>query len=425
MTGPVKVIDIELSSPINDMDGLGKYRSLQALVRLHGRPLGYIVLTATGERCSASDIIDAVRETLRCRLVKEGFSPGLSCHSTPEGWMIDEIPVASLMEDKVPFPIVTVAVCTRNRSQNLRGCLRAIERLIYPRLDILLIDNAPRSDAADRLVKREFPGVRYLVEPRPGLDRARNRAIMEAQGEIIAFTDDDVVVDGGWIQALVRIFVDDPDVMAVTGLVVPYELETKAQILFEIYGGFGKGFERRRVPPRNGTSRYRWSHLAAGDLGTGANMAFRRSVFDKIGGFDPALDMGTATCGGGDLEIFFRVIHEGFTLIYEPAAIVRHIHRREYSELKAQIRSWGSAFIAYLLRSAVAYPAARFRISCFAVRWLVGRHLIRILKNPSGPGRIPVDLMLAELYGSLAGLFAYQRACRDAKRIEADLGPMG
>lgn len=326
--------------------------------------------------------------------------------------------------DGGPFPLVTVAVCTRDRAHHLNGCLTAIQRLTYPRLDVLLIENAPRADAARKLVEKEFPRVRHLVEPRPGLDWARNRAIMEALGDIIAFTDDDVVVDPVWIDALVGVFAEDARVMAVTGLVVPYELETEAQILFETYGGFGKGFEGRSYPPGNKKKRPKWSHLAAGDLGTGANMAFRRCVFDRIGGFDPALDTGTATCGGGDLEMFFRVIQEGYTLVYEPGAVVRHIHRRDYSELKAQIRSWGSAFIAYLVRSAIAYPAARFRISCFAVRWLIGRHLLRMLKNPSGPGRIPVDLMLSELYGSLAGVFAYRRACRAAKRIEANFGPI-
>ncbi len=424
MKGPIKIIDLELSSPIKDIDGLERYTSIQALIRLHDRPLGYIVLPVTKECCSATDIIEGIRETLRCRLVHEGFARRLLCHSTPEGWIIDGIPVAPATENESPVPLVTLAVCTRNRVQNLRGCLKAIERLTYPRLDTLLIDNAPCTDAAERLVKKEFPGVRYLVEPRPGLDWARNRAILEAGGDIIAFTDDDVVVDPGWIEALVRVFAEDPDVMAVTGLVVPHALETEAQILFETYGGFGKGFKRKTLPPRNVTRRHGRSHLAAGDLGTGANMTFRRSVFDVIGGFDPALDTGTATCGGGDLEIFFRVIQEGFTLVYEPNAIVRHIHRREYNALKAQIKSWGTAFVAYLIRSAIAYPRERFMILCFTVQWLIGRHLIRMLKNLKGSKRIPFGLMLAELWGSLIGLFAYQRARRVVKKIEAEFGPM-
>ena len=119
------------------------------------------------------------------------------------------------------------------------------------------------------------------------------------------------------------------------------------------------------------------------------------------------------------------VIQEGHTLVYEPDAMVRHIHRREYNELKTQIRNWGTAFIAYLVRSAMAYPEARSMVLFFMVRWFIGRHLIRMLRHLWGPQRIPFDLMMAELAGSLTGLFAYQRACRNLKRIEAQLAHRG
>jgi len=330
-----------------------------------------------------------------------------------------------IQENEDVLPRVTVAVCTRDRVQHLTGCLAAIERLTYPRLDILLVDNAPETDAAERLVTKEFPDVRYVTEPRPGLDWSRNRAIMEAKGEIIVFTDDDVVVEPEWIQAIVKVFVENVHVMAVTGLVLPYELETETQVLFEMYGGFGKGLERREFPPHEGHGCCKWAHLAAGDLGTGANMAFRRPLFDAIGGFDPALDVGTATCGGGDLEMFFRVIQEGYTLIYEPAAVVRHIHRREYRELKTQIRSWGTAFIAYLMKSARAYPKERLRIYCFTLRWVIGRHLIRAITQLLGPRRIPLNLMLMELWGSMNGFFAYRTASIRADDIRSNFGPIG
>ena len=70
-------------------------------------------------------------------------------------------------------------------------------------------------------------------------------------------------------------------------------------------------------------------YIGSGAYGTGANMAFRRSLFHQIGFFDPALDVGTVTNGGGDLDMFYRVIQEGHTLVYEPRAIVRHRHRRD------------------------------------------------------------------------------------------------
>lgn len=135
------------------------------------------------------------------------------------------------------YRLVTVVVCTRDRTNDLAMCLEALLQLDYPYLDFLVVDNAPTTNATQQLVAEKFPQVRYVCEPRPGLDWARNRAIVEAKGEIIAYTDDDVIVDAGWVKALVQPFLEDASVMAVTGLVAPYELETSAQIMFEMYGG--------------------------------------------------------------------------------------------------------------------------------------------------------------------------------------------
>ena len=133
---------------------------------------------------------------------------------------------------------------------------------------------------------------------------------------IIAFTDDDVSVDAGWVEAIGRLFAGEPDVDAVTGLVVPDETDVEAQRLFEEYGGFSRGFDRRyeRVDTVS-CERAARRHGGAGRFGTGANMAFRRRVFERIGLFDPALDVGTPTNGGGDLEMFFRVLKEGGTTV--------------------------------------------------------------------------------------------------------------
>jgi GT2 family glycosyltransferase len=324
-----------------------------------------------------------------------------------------------------PFPLVTVAVCTRDRTADLAICLDALGRLDYPALDLLVVDNAPSNDATERLVRATYPNVRYIREPRPGLNWARNRAIMEAHGEIIAYTDDDVVVDARWVSALAQIFAENPEVMAVTGLVVPYELETKAQILFEEYGGFGRGFKRRwyRVDREEGERvaiHHGWTAL----FGTGANMAYRRSLFNRIGYFDPAMDVGTATNGGGDLDMFFRVLHEGYMLVYEPSAIVRHRHRRDYASLRTQIANNGVGFSAYLVRSALAYPNERFAIIRFWLSRLRRWHLPRLMKSLKGMEPFPRDLILAELWGYLIGLGRYPKAQRTAAKTARVFGPL-
>ena len=164
-------------------------------------------------------------------------------------------------------------------------------------------------------------------------------------------------------------------------------------------------------------------HGGAGKFGAGANMAFRRSVFDSIGPFDPALDVGTATNGGGDLEMFFRVLKEGHTLVYEPAAIVRHRHRRTYEELRVQLANNGVGFYAYLVRSATAYPEDRFAFARLGAWWFWWWSLRRLVASVFRPKRFPRDLILAELRGSLEGLRRYGRAVRDAAAISRRFGP--
>jgi GT2 family glycosyltransferase len=416
----VKLIDVELSRPLRDIAEAERYGALQVLVRLHDTPIGYVKLPLLHGRCSAAALCKAIvrqhgraiaSQMLRQRLERPLPSDGLALA------LDDLLQTQPDSLHGVWCPLVTVAVCTRDRPQCLRGCLNALMRLDYPALDLLVIDNAPGSEASEQLV-RQYPGVRYVCEPRPGLDWARNRAIEEAHGEIIAYTDDDVAVDPCWVEALAKVFVENPEVMAVTGLVVPHELETQPQQLFECYGGFGRGFVRRwyrRDPARGNKETF---HIGAGRFGTGANMAYRRSVFAHIGGFDPALDVGTLTNGGGDLEMFFRVLQEGYTLVYEPAAMVRHCHRRDYAQLRSQLANNGIGLYSYFVRSALAYPEMRIAIIRFGLWWFWWWHLRRLLRGFIRPNGLPRDLILAELFGVFAGLVRYPRARRVAARIE-------
>jgi GT2 family glycosyltransferase len=398
---------------------------VQALVRLHGVPLGYVSLPLAAGRITAAALSKTILEQHSWAIIRHLVDDGLAVPPQPDGLRIADLPHIVHPPFSGPWPSVTVAVCTRDRPADLALCLAALSRLDYPHLDLLVVDNAPKTEATAELVRRTFPQVRYIREPRPGLDWARNRAIVEAQGEIIAYTDDDVVVDGGWVRALAQVFAEDPTVMAVTGLVVPYELETVPQLLFEQYGGFGRGFERKwyRVDPLNKepvASTYGW----IGKFGTGANMAYRSNLFHQIGAFDPALDVGTATNGGGDIEMFFRVMKEGHTLVYEPSAIVRHRHRRDYASLRAQIANNGVGFSAYYVRSALAYPDERLAFVQLWLRWLWRWHIRRLVRSLKGTERFPRSLIVAELLGYFIGLSRYHRARPTAAKIARTLGPL-
>jgi O-antigen biosynthesis protein len=418
MTEPIKVVDVELSKPLKALTGLANYASLRGLVRLHGVPVGQVEVPVEVDHCSPEDLGNAILGNLGKALIDRLLSDWLMNEWKKTDFNVEELLDSPLQRKDADRPVVTVAVCTRNRTVGLKECLDALLAIDYPWLDLLVVDNAPIDDATLSLVQFSYPQVRYIREPRPGLNWARNRAILEAKGEIIAFTDDDVTVDPNWVSSLAQVFIEDPDVMAVTGLVVPRELDYEAQILFEKYGGFGRGYQRRwyRVGfPSRGKAANRFG--GAGMFGTGANMAYRRSLFEQIGYFDPALDVGTVTNGGGDLEMFFRVLVEGHTLVYEPRAIVRHGHRRDYAQLREQLANNGVGFYSYLVRSAWAYPQERWEILKLGVLWFAWWNVRRFISSFFRPSLFPRDLIWAELVGSLQGLGRYPNARKDALDI--------
>src|SRR5262249_10604373 len=237
--------------PLADVPGLDRYAAVLGIVRIHGAPVGYVRVPVHGGRCGAAALRHAALAEHAPALVRHLLADALA---SPHRGGLDRHDLVETRHPRRdgPWPLVTVAVCTRDRTDDLARCLDALVRLDYPPLDLLVVDNAPATDATERLVHTRADRVRYVREPRPGLDWARSRAIAEARGEIVAYTDDDAVVDRAWARALAAVLADAPEVMAVTGLVVPYELETEAQWLFEEYGGVGRRVGARGVWVRGG-----------------------------------------------------------------------------------------------------------------------------------------------------------------------------
>ena len=420
---PTKLVNLELAEPLVTLNGLEKYHMVCGLVRLHGIPLGEIELPVVNGQCRAEDMYALIFKKHVGSLIVAATELRLAQPVPPEGLLVEDLLTAvSPPPTNTTLPLVTVAVCTRNHANELPLCLDALLNLDYPHLDIIVVDNAPQDETTQQLLHEYYPEIRYVCEPRPGLDWARNRAILEARGEIIAYTDDDVVVDANWIKAIVAAFADAPETMAVTGLVLPYELETEAQSLFEELGGFSRGFKAKYVSLGPTAFPWHWQRYGTGDYGTGANMAYRRSLFAQIGLFDPALDVGTVTNGGGDLEMFFRVIKEGHGLCYEPNAIVFHRHRRDYASLHTQITNNGVGFMAYLHRSFLHYKDARLGLAKLGFWWLRAWLLGRLVSTTLQPETRKRSLARAECKGSLIGLKRYPQACQQVAEVVATYG---
>ena len=305
-------------------------------------------------------------------------------------------------------PRLTVVVCTRDRPEALAKCLRGLQASTEPPDEIVVVDNAPRTDAARQVVERE-PGVVYVAEPRPGLSCARNAGLKAAGSELVGFTDDDVVVHPTWT-ARVRDVMSDPSVTASTGLVLPMELSTPSQVYFEtVFGGFAQGY-RRRVFDSAFFDDMRAYGAPVWSIGAGANMAFRREVFGEVGGFDERLGAGASGCSE-DSEMWYRLLSAGRACVYDPRPVVFHYHRSDWPGLEQQMRLYMQGHVAALL---VQYANHGDRGNLWRlVRILPGYYAMRFLRRlRRAPGSVPSTLG-SEVLGALQGLRYYAAHRRD------------
>ncbi len=213
--------------------------------------------------------------------------------------------------------VASIIVCTYNRADSLKGTLDSLKECDVHGLgniEWIVVDNAS-TDHTKQVVEAysgdEF-AVKYVYEPRQGLSHARNAGIDSSTGNLIIFTDDDVRPTKDWAAQHVRAY-DNPEVAAVQGRIELQYEETPPAWL----GSMHKLMLAERVPDDKPILPYT-TRL------TGANMSFRRTVRDKIGPFNTLLGPGNAGFHD-DTEFSQRILDNGFTQLYQPAAKVQHI----------------------------------------------------------------------------------------------------
>jgi glycosyltransferase involved in cell wall biosynthesis len=378
------VFNVEISTPNSALlpDDEGSAAAL-VICRLNGRVVGQFESAIENGRMS--------EQALRIHLPRVAWN----------SWKTVNAPE----RPSVPGLRVSVIVCTRDRTQDLARCLSTLRPLLADGHEIVVVDSCPSTDGTARLVS-QYAGVRYVLEPRPGAGIARNRGLVAASCEIVAFTDDDAEVDPAWLDGLLRNF-DDPTVALVTGLTLPLELETEAQIWFERTNGFQRGFERREFDLTN------LDPLAAGVLGASVNMALRKVVLAETGMLDEALGPGTGCRSGEDHEFFYRLLSRGHRAVYDPAAVVWHRHRREWKALRNALYGYGVGVFAWWTRALLV--EREFGVLRIGPGYFWHHHvknLIRALFRR--PGSMPFDLAYAEFTGALAGPWAY---CNGRRRL--------
>lgn len=407
---PVRVGDLHLDGPIHPICAGPRYSSARLLARLHGVPVAEVHVPLPGGRASAEQVAAATWAQAGPALVAHLVEDGLPAPTA--------VPVAGLAAPGVGVrcrdlavtdgtPSVTVVIATRDRTASLARTLTSIARMEHPGFDVVVVDSAPTSDATARLLAGRVAAdlrLTYVRTEHPGLGLAHNAALPFVSGQVVAFTDDDVQVDPGWLTALAGPFLD-PDVACVTGLILPAELETAAQLWVEQAGGFGRGFSTRRFSATEPDGPL--FPFTAGQFGSGANMAYRTDWLRQACGFDIATGAGTPARGGDDLLTFLRVILDGKTLVYQPAAIVRHWHRREYAGMRRQAFGYGMGLGAYLTAALCRHPGTVAPMLRRAVPALT--HLLApgSARNRLREDNYPSELVWRERAGVLAGPAGY------------------
>ena len=377
---------VDLDAPLGDLvlppaRSGGDYRSLLLVARLAGAPVGLTALEVEPGGVS--------RERLAEVLYEEFDASRLD---------FDPVPIAARL------PAISVVVPTCGDPVVLERCVRSILACDYDEFEVIVVDNRPDSAAAAVMLFEQFaedPRVRYGEEPRPGAAWARNAGLGAAAGEIVAFADDDVVVDAAWLQRCAAAFERSDDVACATGLILPFELETPPQLLFEQFAGLGKGFEPRTFRMAAGVLPHR-----PGAMGSGANAAIRADVALALGGFDTTLGPRTPTFGAEDLDLFTRVVRAGYAVAYEPSAVVWHEHPDGAKRLNRQAFRYGVGLGGMLGRQFFTGPN---RLELLRAVPAGMRHSLDrgSRKNAAKPVDYPRRLDWLERAGLFVGPFAY------------------
>jgi GT2 family glycosyltransferase len=307
---------------------------------------------------------------------------------------------------------LTVAICTHDRPEQLA---RAVESVLHQRpapAEIVVIDNAPSDQRSHTLLTERFPTVRYIEEPVPGLDFARNRAVASACHDVIVFLDDDAVAAPGWAEAVARVFEADDRVAVCTGRVEPLQVGTPGERLFEANGGFSRGTVRIELP--TDAARPLHGHSApliawALSVGSGCSYGVRRSIALALGGFDEALDLGAALPGGGDHDFLWRSLQAGYRVVYEPAALAWHEHRPDVEGVHTQVVGHQRAVVAFLSKHITSRGPARMSLAGY-LAWRLAKPGVRLVRRALGRDPLPAPVLLRMWWNCWTGLTAYRKA---------------
>ena len=412
---------VDLREPVPPLADVGEHDRVRVYAFLGDQILGFVEIDNWGRPLSARRVREALVAALGLKPIAALVN---SSESVAYALLLEDLrqkllPQVGNRDGTQTRPTLdlevsaSVVVATFDRPEDLRKVLACIKaQRTSRRVEIVVVDNNPASGLTAPVVA-DFPDIVLVREAKQGLAYARNAGIRGSSGDVIVMTDDDVTAPADWLEKLLAPFAR-VDVAAVTGNVLPLELSTKAQRLFEVYGGLGKGFQR--IEAGSGWFERARSAVPTWRLGASANAAFRASIFAEreIGFMHEALGPGTPAGVGEDTYLFYKLLKAGYTLVYEPSAYVWHRHRRDMASLRQQLYSYSKGHVAYHLTTLLEDRDLR-ALPYLTLQLPVG-HLRRLRWRLRGDSPYPVSLSLVEIGGNLMGPFALWSSRRRAHR---------
>lgn len=238
---------------------------------------------------------------------------------------------------------IAVVIPTCNRGSLIENTLRSLQTNTIQDFEAWVVDQSDTTATA-KAVEPFLKGdgrFSLITSQIKGADIARNRGINASKAPIVALIDDDCRVANNWLETLLTEFETHPTVDSIFGRVIPGDIpETyrqnkdvaQVQKLQEILPMAKKDGRKYQLYVNN---RFNLG------FGHGANMSFRRSVFEKIGLFDECLGGGTLLCSWEEKDIGYRILASGGTILFSPNAVVHHDHWREWSGVRTAFRNYG------------------------------------------------------------------------------------
>lgn len=296
-----------------------------------------------------------------------------------------------------------------NKGGNLENLLQSLKYtkiLSQGNIEVIIIDNSQGNKRAKNICDKYK--VIYIRQPILGKSKSLNEGIKQASGKYLAFTDDDVVIkDPGWLTKLHKHYKSDKKIGYVSGNVLAQNTTKSSQMMWEKKGGLSKGKTKKiwRRVEFDKEYKYKIVPWPINNIAVGANCMISREVFDKVGLMSEFLDPGAPVPHGATLEIVYRIIREGYNILYDPKTYVYHKHPSTPKTLRQKLYTYGVGNSSYQLLIFSKYKDYR------SLYWgLLGHHLYvlkNVIKSLFAKYPLPLSYTIYSLTGSIAGIFIY------------------